>query len=112
MITLGIVGYYVLAFAILAAVTWLSVRQNVRDADRCYGEWAAALTAAPSVPPLAPWHQLPTTDPDDWSDLSADALEPIAPLLRRVMQEYVDHPAKREQLMRAIDDALVVIEPI
>ncbi len=108
MITFGIVGYYVLAVAILAVVAWYSVRQNVRDADRSYGEWAATLAATPPVPPLAPWH--PFTELDEWSDLSADALRPIAPLLRRVMQEYVDHPSKRDRLMRTLGDALVVIE--
>ncbi len=104
MIVLCLVIYYLLAFALLSAVMLLTVRQNKRDADAAYALLYHDLQKFAYTPPmptlLPPLEELPL------ADLSAVALQPIAPLLMRVAREYLDKPHDRERLLRSLTQAL------
>lgn len=106
------IAYYLFAFAFLAAVVLLAVRQNKRRADAAYAEVRESLRKwAESTPPLPPYVPAPIDGDDeseDEPDLSDAALRPIAPLLMRVAQGYLDKPTERERLVRSLTEALNV----
>jgi hypothetical protein len=69
------------------------------------------MATPPLPPPLPPAVFDDPSGAEEVPDLSAPALQPIAPLLARAAKEYLNNPHDRERLLRSLREALGATGP-